>query len=234
MAMREQNDGIVVLDGDCGRLPPILDAWVNSSAVYWFRPPFPATGMTLMVGSARADGWAAKVKMYCHPKRGLWRAYVPGRTFTVRSETRYKVVALDEHGMRHVCGEGILRVYDGSVPDVEEYTAKCLAAFPDGTVREVTVAEDEAGEPSFVVGNPVDGASASAGPIYAYNKASGFFHAVTAFFDEAGEPMLAVADEPSAGGFESYAKDSSGFYRRVECAEDDAGEMALQTGEVVA
>lgn len=233
MAMREQNDGIVVLDGDCGRRLPILNAWVNSSAVYWSRPPFPATGMDIMVGNALANGWSAKVKMYCHPERGLWRAYVSGKNFTERCETKYKVVALDEHGARHVCGEGILRVYCGSVPDMDEYTVRCLAAFPDGTVREVTVSEDDAGEPMFVVGDPVDGASASGGPIYAYNKASGFFHSVTAFFDEAGEPMLAVADEPSAGGFESYAKDPSGFYRRVECAEDEAGEMALQTGEVV-
>jgi hypothetical protein len=56
---------------------------------------------------------------------------------------------------------------------------------------------------------------------------------VTAFTDDAGEPMLSVADEPSAGGSESYAKDASGFYHRIECAEDEAGAMALQTGKVV-
>lgn len=231
--MREQDNGMVVLDGDCGRRLPILDAWVNSSAVYWFRPSFPASGMMLMVGNSGMDGWAAKVRMHFHAERGLWRAYVQGRNFKVRSETRYKVVALDEYGARHAEGEGILRVYDGAIPDAAEWTETCLAAFPDGVVRKVEVAEDETGEPIFTIGPAVEGAQADAGPIYAYNKATGYYYLVTTFIDEAGEPMLSVADSPSKGGDDCYAKGPSGFYYRIECAEDSSGAMALQTGEVL-
>lgn len=233
MAMREQNNGIVVLDGDCGMRLPILDAWVNSSAVYWFRPSFPVTGMTLMVGNSGADGWAARVAMHYHAERGLWRAYVQGRNFKVRSETRYKVVAVDEYGARHVGGGGILRVYDGAIPDVEEWTETCLAAFPDGVVRKVEVKEDETGEPIFTIGQAVEGAEADAGTVYAYNRATGFYYRVTPFIDSAGEPMLSVADKPSPGGDDCYAKGTSGFYYRIECAEDSSGAMALQTGEVL-
>lgn len=233
MAMREQDNGMVVLDGDCGRRLPILDAWVNSSAVYWFRPSFPATGMCLMVGNSGADGWAANVAMHYHPERGLWRAYVQGRNFKVRSETRYKVVALDERGARHVAGGGILRIYDGAIPDVAEWTETCLATFPGGVVRKVEVAEDEAGEPVFTIGPAVEGAQPDAMPIYAYNRATGYYYLVTAFMDEAGEPMLSVADEPSAGGDDCYAKGPSGFFYRIECADDSSGAMALQTGEML-
>ena len=232
MAMREQNNGIVVLDGSLQRLP-ILTAWVKSSAVWWFRPSYPALGMSVKVGNAGANGWVADVKMTCHPERGMWRAYVHGSRFSERCETRYKVESVDELGARHVEGEGILRVYDGAIPDAEDGTELCIAAFPDGTVREVTVAEDETGTPSFVIGNPVEGSNWDSKPIYAFNNATGYFHLVTAFIDEAGEPMLSVAEEPSSGGYESYARDASGFYRRVECARDESGATMLQTGKVV-
>lgn len=232
MAMREQNDGMVVLDGSLQRLP-ILSAWTNSSAVYWVKPSFPPMSMRFLVGNANADGWAAQLDMTCHPERGLWRVYVPGRHFLARSETRYRVESVDDRGARHVEGEGILRVHSGAFPDAADRPQTCEATFPDGRVRRVMVAEDETGTPMFVVGDPVEGATPDPAPIYAFNAATGYFHLVSAFIDEAGEPMLSVADEPSGGGEESYALDASGFFHRVECAEDDAGAMMLQTGEVV-
>lgn len=233
MAMREQNDGTVVLDGSLQRLP-ILRAWVNSSEVYWAKPSYPATGMIFLVGNADMNGWAAQLAMTCHPKRGLWRVYVPGAAFTARYETRYRIVSLDENGARHVEGEGILRVFDGAIPDVADSTETCLATFPGGEVREVTVREDSTGTPIFSVGGVVQGADADVRPIYAFNKATGFFHLVTAFVDEVGEPMLSVADEPSEGGEETFARGDSGFYYRVDCAEDSAGAMMLQTGGMMA
>ena len=233
MAMREQNDGMVVLDGSLQRLP-ILRAWVNSSEVYWVKPSYPATGMLFMAGNADMSGWAAQLAMTCHPKRGLWRVYVPGAAFTARCESRYRIVSLDENVARHVEGEGILRVFDGAIPDVADSTETCLATFPGGEVREVTVKDDSTGTPIFSVGEVVEGAEADARPIYAFNKATGFFYLVTAFVDEAGEPMLSVAEEPSEGGEETFARGESGFYYRVDCAVDSTGVMALQTGGMVA
>lgn len=230
MELREQNDGMVVLDGTLSRLP-ILAAWVNSSAVYWVRPAYPATGMTFMVGDADSDGWAARIAMTCHPVRGLWRVYVPGKTFTKRCETRYRIVSVDDSNCRHVDGEGILRVYTGGIDDISDSVENCYATFPGGAVRAVTVAQDETGVPVFSVGEVVEGAESDVKPIYAYNKATGFYHLVTAFVDEAGEPMLSVADDPAdAGGRATFVRDASGFYHRVECAEDTAGAVMLQTG----
>ena len=233
MAMREQNDGMVTLDGSLERLP-ILRAWVNSSAVYWVNPSYPATGMIFLVGNADMSGWAAQLAMTCHPQRGLWRVYVPGKAFTERSETRYRIVSLDEDGARHVEGEGIFRVCSGSIPDAADSTETCRATFPDGKVREVIVSEDSTGTPIFVVGDAVEGATPDVRPIYAFDNATGFFHLVTAFIDETGEPMLSVADEPSEGGEETFARGGGGFYYRVDCGEDEAGAMALKTGGMVA
>jgi hypothetical protein len=230
MAMREQNDGMVSLDGTLSQLP-ILKAWTNSSAVYWVKPSYPATGMMFMVGNEAMDGWAAILSMTLHPKRGLWRVYVPGAAFGGRYETRYKIVSLDGEGAKHVEGEGILRVYAGKIADVTPQGEVSEVAFPDGEVRKVTVAEDSTGEPVFSIGDVVEGATAEARPIYAYNKATGFFYLVTPFIDEVGEPMLSVADKPSDDGFDCFVKDASGFYfRRIDCFEDETGEMALQTG----
>lgn len=232
MAMREQNNGIVALDGSLQRLP-ILEAWTNSSAVYWAKPSYPATGMVFLVGNAAMDGWAAQLTMTLHPQRGLWRVYVPGEAFTEHCETRYQIVSLDSEGMRHVEGEGILRVYKGAVPSVADTVQNCYATFPGGEVREVTVRNDSTGTPVFSVGGVVEGADADERPIYAFNKATGFYYLVTPFVDDAGEPSLSVADEPSEGGDETFVRDASGFYHRVECAADAAGAMALQTGEAI-
>ena len=233
MAMREQNDGMVVLDGSLQRLP-ILRAWVNSSAVYWVKPSYPATGMIFLVGNAAVDGWAARLSMTCHPMRGLWRVYVPGAAFTERCETRYRIVSLDENGARHVEGEGIFRVYSGRIPDIADTTETCMATFPDGKVRAVIVSEDSTGTPMFVVGDVVEDAKPDTRPIYALDNSTGFFHLVGAFFDDAGEPMLSVAEEPSEGGEKTFARGVNGFYYRVDCGVDEAGEMALKTGEIVA
>lgn len=229
MAMREQNDGMVALDGSLQRLP-ILRSWVNSSAVYWVKPSYPATGMLFKAGNPGMDGWAAQLSMTCHPKRGLWRVYVPGKAFTERCETRYRIVSFDENGARHVEGEGILRVFDGPIPDIADEAETCLAAFPDGKVREVTVREDSTGTPTFSIGEVAESAEADIRPIYAFDKSTGFFHLVTPFMDEAGEPMLSVADDPAEGGEETFARGASGFYYRIDCAADQAGVMALQTG----
>lgn len=231
--MREQNDGMVVLDGTLQRLP-ILTAWVNSSAVFWVRPSYPATGMIFLVGDAKAETWAAQLAMTLHPMRGLWRVYVPGAAFAERSETRYRIVSLDDQGSRHVEGEGIFRVYSGKIPDIADSTDNCMATFPDGKVRAVMVKEDSTGTPIFAVGDVVDDADADVRPIWAFNKATGFFHLVTAFFDDAGEPMLSVAEEPSEGGEDTFVRGVSGFYYRVDCAVDTSGTMMLQTGGMIA
>ena len=232
MAMREQNNGIIVLDGSLGALP-ILPAWTNSSAVYWVKPSFPVTGMAFLVGNAAADGWAAQVEMVYHPQRGLWRAYVPGSVFTAHCETRYMIVSIDGECMRHVEGEGILRVHTGAFHGVADTVRNCYIAFPDGKVRDVAVTEDSTGAPIFTVGGVVEAAPGDVRPAYAHNNATGRFYLVSAFIDETGAPMLSVADEPSDGGEDTYVRDESGFYRRMDCATDDAGATMLQTGGLI-
>lgn len=238
--LNEQCDGIITVDGSLRHLP-ILRAWGNSSAVYWVDPAFPTEAMEFKVGNADMTAWAATLRMCFHPKRGLWRVYVPGRYFTGRCETRYKIVAQDERGSRHVAGEGVLRVYSGGIPDrndspVEYPAANCYAKFPDGKWRVVTVSEDEAGAPVFSIGGEVvsdaefEGGQPS--QIFAYNNATGLYHAVTAFIDEAGEPSLSLDEEPCADGEDCFVLDpATGFHRRIEAAADEAGCLTLRTGE---
>ena len=225
----EQCDGVVTLDGSHKRLP-ILSAWANSSAVYWINPQAPATAMFIKVGNANKDGWNCSLKAYFHPKRGMYRVYVPGKYFTGHYETVYQIVEVDENDSRHISGEGALRVYKSSIQEAEEIQIVACAKWPDGLVREIKIREDETGAPVFSIGEVVE-KEISQGEIYAFNNATGQFHLVTTFFDEVDEPMLTVSETPVNGGFDQFVADANGFYRRIECEEDDSGSMTLQTGE---
>ena len=236
--LNEQNNAIIALDGSHRRLP-IITAWANSSSVFWVLPSFPTTAMQFKVGNADKTAWAATLKMCFHPKRGLWRIYIPGRYFTGRYETSYEIVVADEYGNRHVSGEGVLRVYASAIPDKndspsESPSENCYARFPDGKYRAVTVTEDEAGAPVFSIGAEVDGAAFEGEPkrIYAYNNATGLYHEVQSLVDEAGEASLSIVDEPSEDGEDCYVLNpATGFYHRIEVATDEAGELAMKTGE---
>ncbi len=235
--LHEQNDGYVRLDGTRMRLPP-LSSWKRSSAVFWFRAPFPCVAMSFKVGSADGTRYEATLAMTLSPPHGLWRAYVPGRFFGEHCETRYKVTCLDLSGGRHVCGEGILRVYGGTIRDADEEPLSadgCLVPFPDGKWRRVTVFTDAAGELSFRVEQDAfssDDFADTPEQAFAYEKASGLYYALTGFVDEAGEAYLSVSPSGVTGKEGAFALDpKTGLYHRVETVRDEVGEMAPAVGE---
>ena len=225
----EQCDGVISTDGSYKRLP-ILSAWSGSSAVYWINPQAPATELDIKIGNSDKSGWNCSLKAYYHPKRELYRVYVPGKYFTGHYETVYQIVEVYENDSKHVLGEGALRVYKSAIQGIAESQIVACAKWPDGHVREITIREDETGAPVFSIGEVVE-KEISHGEIYAYNNATGQFHLVTTFFDEVDEPMLTVSETPVNGGFDQFVPDANGFYRRIECAEDDSGSMTLQTGD---
>ena len=219
--LNEQNNGLVRLDGTHLQLPT-LSAWQGSSAVFWVRAPFACLAMSFKVGNADGSAYAATLAMTLSPPHGLWRAYIPGRFFTTPCETRYKVVCKDSCGERHVCGEGILRIQGGAIPDAEDGPVSsdgCFVQFPDGKWRKVTVFTDAAGEMSFLVEQDGfvsdDFADAPTQP-YAYEKASGLYYALSGFIDEAGEAYLAISPDGVSGQAGAFALDpKTGLYHRV-------------------
>lgn len=235
--INEQNNAVFTIDGRLRHLP-ILRAWKNSSSVYWINPSFPVEAMQFKVGNADMTAWAATLPMCFHPKRGLWRVYIPGKYFTGRYETRYEVSVTDEYGNRHVAGDGLLRVYASAIPDGTPSSpeSQCYAMFPDGKCRAITITEDDTGAPIFSVGEEMsieDGFDESlAKPIYAYNNATGFYHVVNCLIDEADEPALSLDEKPSDGGEDTFVLDGkTGFFHRIEAGEDESGYLVLKTGE---
>lgn len=237
--LREQCNGIITVDGTKKSLP-IVEAWCGSSSVYWVNPSFPVNGMLLKIGNPDKSGWFDTIPLYYHPERGMWRAYVPGTYFRCHAETAYKIVAIDEYDRRTVAGEGILRVYGGSIHDImddplESPEIQCYAPFSDGSWRKVTVTEDVFGETVFRIGEKaVDVGQFEQTPkdLYAYNKARGVFFSVSGKIDEVGEPTLYCSDTPSTFGEQSFAlDDASKFYYRIEATIDEVGETILKVGD---
>lgn len=235
--LNEQNNGFVRLDGTQLRLPT-LTAWRLSPSVYWFRLGYPCAAMSFKAGNADGAEYGEAVAMAFDPARELWRAYVPGRIFAAPCETYYKVVCWDEYGRRHVCGEGVFRVQGGALRDPDEEPLEadgCFVPFPDGKWRRVTVFTDAAGELSFLVeqrGFASDEFTDAPSQPFAYEKASGLYHALTGFVDASGEAYLAVSSGGVTGRSGAFARDEkTGLYHRVETVRDEAGEMASVVGE---
>ena len=238
-AINEQSDGIVMLDGTARELA-MLNAWRGSTAVFWARTAWPCAAVVFKVADAAAARYVASLTMLYHPKRGMWRVSVPAKWLSEKCETRYKVVCWADDRTRSVGGEGILRVHGSGVYDPDEDAAApsgedCYVSFPDGKWRKVTVFTDDAGELSFSVEQ--DGVDASAfedAPTapYAYNAATGLYHAVTGFVDEEGEAYLSVAAEGVDGKSVAFARnEATGLFYRVETFTDETGEAALKVGD---
>lgn len=230
--IQEQNDGMVSLDGS-GRALPILNAFANSSAVYWFGTQVPYEGIFLKVGNEDKTGWIASCKATFHASCRMYRVYVGGRNFPKGCETVYQVMAVDDNGARHVCGEGKLRIARSAI-DEHEASRECMAKFPDGEWRKVTVTEDEAGAPIFKVGEVAEEPPKDERDLYAWDNSRGFFFKVVGLIDEVGVRILALDQEPLGDGAESFAfDDATGFYRRVEAEMDESGAETLVVGEKV-
>lgn len=235
--LREQNNGVVTLDGTLRALP-MLSAWRHSSAVYWARPPFPCVAMAFKIADSAGETFIATFPMQYHALRGLWRVYIPGTYFQSKCETVYKIICTDEMSARHVCGEGILRIHGGAIADSADEPMKadgCFAFFPDGKWRRVSVFVDEAGEMAFAVtqeGFATVEFNAPPTTPYAYNPATGLYYAISGFVDDSGEAYLSVSSEGVDGRDSAFAKnDATGFYYRVEAGVDEAGETILSVGK---
>lgn len=235
--LNEQNNGVITLDGTLRALP-MLSAWRRSSAVYWVRPPFPCLAMIFKVADVAGETFVATLSMQYHATRGMWRVYIPGTYLHDKGEMIYKVVCWDGEKARHVCGEGILRVYGGLVADAADEPMEadgCFAFFPDGKWRRVSVFVDEVGEMAFSVAqNGYATIEFGAPPTtpYAYNPVTGLYYAVSGFVDEAGEAYLSVASEGVEGQNSAFAKnDTTGFFYRVEAGVDEVGEAILSVGK---
>ena len=236
---REQCNGAISCTVDCSIPLPMLSAWCGASAVYWIAPAFPVSSMIMKVADADASEYAVSQPAYYHPSRGLWRVYVPGWVFTRHCETFYKIVAENGDDERCVLGEGRLRVHGGRVNDVcDSEGAKrktCYAAFPGGFHRRVLVSEDSTGSLSFQVSDyviPSDKFERSPSKMYAYDRKTGFFHAVSGIIDSSGTPTLSVSEETVSCGEASFALDEeTNLYYRIETDIDETGVSALITGD---
>lgn len=230
-SLHEQCDGMISIDGTSRQLP-ILYAWHGSSAVYWINAPFVSSKLYIRIGKSDLSGFQTKLFAHYHPVRGMWRVYVPGTFFSAKCETWYQIGISDENEQNHVYGEGKLRVNASHIQVVDDKKKVSYAWWPDGKARKIVIEEDKVGEPVFSVGEIVDAPVGRIQEIFAFNKATGFFHSVSTFFDEANEPMLSVSDEPVEAGEDRFVEDVCGFYRRIECFTDESEATALQTGEI--
>ena len=235
--LKEQNNAMITLTGTVDPLP-IQEVWKRSSAVFWIESAFPCQAMQLKIGAEDKSKYKVSITALYHPKRGLWRVYIPGKYFTAKCETYYKIVGVDEYGNRSVCGEGLLRIREGKIYDFEDEsitTDECFAFFPDGKWRKVSVSTDNTGELVFVVEQngipPIEFEHEPAKP-YALNKATGLHYEVSGFVDESGEAYLCVAADGVQGKDDAFAKDdATGFYYRVESFADEVGEPSLKVGD---
>ena len=238
---KEQCNGMVKIGSSPSERLPILCAWRNSSTVYWFESPFPATWMKLRIADPDKGSFSTTVNGIYHPKRGLWRAYVPSKTFHKRMETEYKVVLGDETDSRTVAGSGILRVGSNVFEDLEDdvdqsASTTCHILFPDGKWRKMSVFEDDSGALSFSVSDEaVDSSMFERPPSqpFAYSQVTGKFHAVTGFIDSSGTASASCAEEGVLSGEESFALDEkTGVFYRLDAVVDESGTIALKVGEI--
>lgn len=231
--MKEQNNGYVVIDGSLRDLP-ILNAWANSSSVYWIRPEFPCEELYFLVGNAEKTKWNCKVKASYRPKHDMFKVYVPQTAFEEPCETYYRVVCVDDKGGRHVQGEGKLRVCKAGIIGVNDVVRVCLAFFEqDAKWRKVTISTDESGNPAYNVEKTPTDVEIVPFDLYAYNKSSKQYFKVTGEISDDGECSLVVDNEPTEEGVgKVFVSDTdTGFYRLMEAVSDEAGANALVAGE---
>lgn len=228
--MKEQNNGIVVIDGTLRELP-ILNAWINSSSVFWVKAEFVCEQIFMKIGKSDKSGWSATVSGRYHPEYGMFRFYVPCRAFTDVCETAYRLVCIDDNDSRHVGGEGKLRVRKPKIVDVNDAVRSCLVKFDDGKCREVVIDDDNVGVPVFTVLEEIVKVEEDPPILYSYDKGKRLYFALYGVTVD-GELTLELSQEGEEDKGDSYVVDrSSGFYRKVESVEDDVGVEVLVSGD---
>lgn len=232
-------DSLIPIDSQkVGKPLPLVEAWLNSTHIMLVFPDAAFGKVGVKVGDAEAKAYQPTEWGVYHPQMNYWYFYLPKSLFVAAGETAYKVVAEDLEGNRHVCGEGVLRVYSGMIDDpADEAGNKDATSVAyvscDGVWYALNVADDESGSLHITLQTQV-GAPASevSGTPYAYCRRTGLFHAVTAFKDEAGKVALQVEENGVEGDLASFAYDpATGLYYRVEVETDESGVSALELGE---
>jgi len=234
--INEQSNGFVVADGSRKELP-ILEAWKRSSSVYWVWIPPHCQSVIFKVGNRNRTGFSISIRMEFHPKRNLWRAYIPGRYLTEKAETVYKIVGSDENGSREVLGEGVFRIHEGTAEDYEDevYTAdECYVLFDDQLWRRVTVSEVTGGAKVLTVER--DGIHPSVfekvpHQPYALNLANSLYYAIGGTVGSSGVPVLTVSQTGASNKSASSARDdSTGFRYRIEAETTQSQTVVLKVG----
>ena len=237
--MQTRADSVVILRSQkVGKPLPIVEAWRNSSHGMLVFPDCVYAKVGVKVGNPIDGTYGAAIWGTLHPVQGYWYFYIPKSEFKSGGESAYKVVATDINGKRHVCGEGVLRVYSGSVDDSADEEGSGDASHASyilhgGDWYEVNVGEDASGSLAFELNrSPITPETEAQGTPYAYCKRTGLFHALSIFEDESGTLSIAVSDVGEDGDSASFAYDkATGFYYMIDCAGDESGTLALQVGD---
>lgn len=238
--MKEQTNATIYLSGDSSKELATVPAWRNSATVVWIHVPYYVASLAFKVGDAAATRYLYSLAGTYHPTRGLWRVYIPASRLSFAGNTYYKVVTADADGARTVGGEGVIKVIAGKIDDPDDEVARRAAVYCADTGKwyGVSVTRDTAGAPAFAVDEdaPLDAeAYEGAGEqAYAYNDATGLYHAVTAVVDDSGHVALRCAYDGVEGGKEAFAySGDTGLWYRIEAKEDATGNTTLCTGETL-
>lgn len=237
--MLTRADAIITLNSQkVGKPLPIVEAWANSTMVMLIYPDCVYSNVGVKIGDADNDTYSTIRWGVLHPVGGYWYIYLPKSAIPKAGETSYKVVAKDLKDSRHVCGEGVFRVYSGRFFDSADEAGNDDSSYMayiqyEGVWYCVMVSEDDSGTLSFHINDTVTAPTEEESRTpFAYCKRTGLFHEVSIYRDESGTLALAVDEDGVEGDSASFARDANtGFYYRIEAEKDDSGTMSLQVGD---
>lgn len=237
--METRADSLIPLDSqNVGKPLPLAEGWLNSSHVMLIFPDCVYAKVGVKIGNPSTAAYGTAVWGVLHPRMNYWHVYIPRTTFTAAGETRYKVVAEDLRGGRHVCGEGVFRVFRGDIVDPSDVDGGGDAvheAFVEcgGTWYAIDVVTDQSGTLSINLVNQASAPDAQErGTPYAYSRRTGLYHAISAYVDESGVVALALEENGVEGEFASFAYDpTTRLYYRLECQTDEGGVPAIEIGD---
>lgn len=236
--METRADCIVVASpADVNKPFATMNAWKNSSLVLLYFPNCVWDEVKVKVGDPSTGAYQESISGVLHPVRGFWYFYIPRNRFKNGGRSAYKIIATDERGSRHVCGEGVLRVHTGMIHDAADNAGSSDAmgtAFVYGYDKwwRIGATIDDAGAMAFTVTEDLADHGDTSQTPYAYNPLTGLFHSVSVFKDGAGVVSLEISDDGIEEASVSFALNpETNLYHRMECETDEAGAVALIVGD---
>lgn len=210
---------------------PIIQAWKGSSHVSIVFPDCVFASMSMKISDPKEKKFVAAISGVLHPIQGFWYFYINGSHFKNGGEGIYQLVASDTKSNSCVIGEGRLRIRESEISDSSQGGVKDNAYIMfESHWYAIRVYTDDSGALAFDVVGVSDVPIDTKGTPYAYNLITGMYHRVIAFRDESGEVAVEL-DSDGVEGIATFAKDSDGFYHKIEAEADDAGSLALVVGE---